>query len=323
MSLPSRLLGANPSVQVSSLLTGAITTPSAKGEFFSSENRAVISRKANGNATMDSVLIGSTGNAIDFGDATIAAKGGAGCGSSTRGLVAAGSTTDGNTNTTNVIEYFGYTALQNAVDFGDLAQNLENISACSNDTRALFAQGQTNGATAQQQAVYVTIATAGNATNFGNVNTVRMSAGCASSTRGIFGGGYVSDRIEYVTIASTGNGTFFGSLINSPYGVASCSSSTRGLFAGGDTGGYTNVIQYITIASIGNATDFGDLTAARFAVSGGSSSTRAIFSAGITTGISNIIDYVEIATLGNAVDFGDTIGSFYFAATATNGHGGL
>ena len=30
MSLASRLLGANPSVQVSSLLTGAITTPSAK-----------------------------------------------------------------------------------------------------------------------------------------------------------------------------------------------------------------------------------------------------------------------------------------------------
>lgn len=33
MSLSSRLLGANPSVQVSSLLTGAITTPSAKGAF--------------------------------------------------------------------------------------------------------------------------------------------------------------------------------------------------------------------------------------------------------------------------------------------------
>ncbi len=33
MSLASRLLGANPSVQVSTLLTGAITTPSAKSAF--------------------------------------------------------------------------------------------------------------------------------------------------------------------------------------------------------------------------------------------------------------------------------------------------
>jgi hypothetical protein len=33
MSLPSRLLGANPSIQVSSLLSGSLTTPSAKGSF--------------------------------------------------------------------------------------------------------------------------------------------------------------------------------------------------------------------------------------------------------------------------------------------------
>lgn len=31
MSLPARLLGANPSIQVSSLLSGTLTTPSAKG----------------------------------------------------------------------------------------------------------------------------------------------------------------------------------------------------------------------------------------------------------------------------------------------------
>lgn len=33
MSLPSRLLGANPSIQVSTLLSGTLTTPSAKGAF--------------------------------------------------------------------------------------------------------------------------------------------------------------------------------------------------------------------------------------------------------------------------------------------------
>jgi hypothetical protein len=34
MSLPSRLLGANPSIQVSTLLSGSLSTPSAKGAFF-------------------------------------------------------------------------------------------------------------------------------------------------------------------------------------------------------------------------------------------------------------------------------------------------
>jgi len=33
MSLPARLLGANPSIQVSTLLSGSLTTPSAKGAF--------------------------------------------------------------------------------------------------------------------------------------------------------------------------------------------------------------------------------------------------------------------------------------------------
>jgi hypothetical protein len=38
MSLPSRLLGANPSIQVSTLLSGALTTPSAKGAFIADPN---------------------------------------------------------------------------------------------------------------------------------------------------------------------------------------------------------------------------------------------------------------------------------------------
>lgn len=33
MSLPARLLGANPSIQVSTLLSGSLSTPSAKGQF--------------------------------------------------------------------------------------------------------------------------------------------------------------------------------------------------------------------------------------------------------------------------------------------------
>lgn len=52
MSLPSRLLGANPSIQVSSLLSGSLTTPSAKGAFTNpADYDAIQTVTSNGSAT--------------------------------------------------------------------------------------------------------------------------------------------------------------------------------------------------------------------------------------------------------------------------------
>ena len=63
---------------------------------------------------------------------------------------------------------------------------------------------------------YVTIASTGNGTDFGDLNNaVDYLGSCASATRGVFGGGQTPtklDVIEYVTIASTGNATDFGNL---------------------------------------------------------------------------------------------------------------
>jgi hypothetical protein len=119
---------------------------------------------------------------------------------------------------------------------------------------------------------YVTIASAGNATDFGDLTVARSYlAGCSSATRGLFGGGFVGSYqnvIDYVTIASAGNATDFGDLTVARSYLAGCSSSTRGLFGGGDADGYQNVIDYVTIASAGNATDFGDLTVARSDLAG-------------------------------------------------------
>ena len=61
---------------------------------------------------------------------------------------------------------------------------------------------------------YITIASTGNTTDFGNLAaTVTAAASCSNSTRNITGGGEETageDRIQYVTIASTGNATDFG-----------------------------------------------------------------------------------------------------------------
>jgi hypothetical protein len=118
---------------------------------------------------------------------------------------------------------------------------------------------------------YVTIASSGNAADFGDLSGSRgfRLAGCGSSTRGVFGGGenqsnQYSNVIDYITFASTGNASDFGDLIQANQQLGACSSPTRGLFAGGNIGpgSNTNVIQYVTIASTGNAIDFGDTTAA-------------------------------------------------------------
>ena len=65
---------------------------------------------------------------------------------------------------------------------------------------------------------YVTIATAGNATDFGDLTVARsVPASASNGTRATFGGGHSSssvsdDTIDYVTIDTTGNATDFGNL---------------------------------------------------------------------------------------------------------------
>jgi hypothetical protein len=60
MSLPSRLLGANPSIQVSTLLSGSLTTPSAKSAFIPPgdfESIATVSVGSGGAANAQHLLL--------------------------------------------------------------------------------------------------------------------------------------------------------------------------------------------------------------------------------------------------------------------------
>ena len=175
---------------------------------------------------------------------------------------------------------------------------------------------------------YVTIATLGNAHDFGDL-TVRRSAktGGGSATRGIFISGRDSPTadyyniIDYVTISSTGNSIDFGDLINhfnpSPAGS---SNQVRGVYGGGyfdyATAGNTpnlwlGTMGYYTIATTGNSAYFGELANKGRRSHTGSNTTRAIWGScrGGTPGATNIwintIEYATIATTGDALDFGD------------------
>ena len=133
--------------------------------------------------------------------------------------------------------------------------------------RGVFARG-TNPNTYSNTMDYVTIASTGNAIDFGDSSdNDHFPASCASSTRGLImgGGGNPAEitTIEYVTISSSGGANDFGELSIAYYASAGLSNSTRGVVAGVETPSATNIIDFVTIATTGNAIDFGDLTAAR------------------------------------------------------------
>ena len=81
---------------------------------------------------------------------------------------------------------------------------------------------------------YVSISSAGNAVDFGDLTTGAVNPeGGASSTRGIFAGGDSEDTIQYITVATLGNSIDFGILSSGRSGCGGMFNSTRGIFAGG------------------------------------------------------------------------------------------
>ena len=200
-----------------------------------------------------------------------------------------------------------------------------------NSTRGVFANGTTNPSPHPNVNTidYITIATAGNATNFGDSTTASkpMGGGRSSTTRGIFTLGNAPsavNTIEYITIATTANSQDFGDLTGFSgwgKGAGNISSGTRAILGGGHEA--LNNIEYITIASLGNGTDFGDLIVGRRSAFTAGSKTRGVFGGGKNPSQLNNIEYVEIATTGNALDFGDMINSKSFSSGLSDCHGGL
>ena len=145
-------------------------------------------------------------------------------------------------------------------------------ASVNSSTRGIWAGGYDHPAETKNDTIeFVTMASTGNTTDFGNlIAASRSMAGVCNSTRGAFGGGNNphTNVIQFVTIATTGNATDFGDLTASRELAAGASSPTRGIFAGGYTPSSLNTIDFIEILTTGNATDFGDLTVAGFGMGG-------------------------------------------------------
>ena len=116
-------------------------------------------------------------------------------------------------------------------------------------TRGLFAGGDPSSNTI----AYVTLATTGNALNFGDLPYDGWGTGAVSNNiRWLNFGDYSTNRISYVTMSSLGDAQDFGDLLNTGPYHKGCGSPVGIIYP--ESG--TSVIQFLTFASLGNAVRF-------------------------------------------------------------------
>jgi len=166
---------------------------------------------------------------------------------------------------------------------------------------------------------YITIATLGNGTDFGDGGSQGKAGGAVSNgTLGIFGGD--NNVLNQVTIATTANSTDFGDLTGIGGNATACADATRGVWFRGN-------INYITMASASNATDWGhDRSPNAGDPCAFADTTRGIVAGGEANigGWQDIndIDYITIQTISSATDFGDlTDGKRQLSGVANDTYG--
>ena len=184
--------------------------------------------------------------------------------------------------------------------------------------------GGTNGSSVVDVIQFVTISTAGDAQDFGNLTGAKQEGAAATNhLRGLYFGGDPSlNIIEFVTFASLGNATDFGDLLNGAKSGTSMSNQTRGVL---QLGGLTsNILEFITFSQTGNSVDFGDMALGGTAGSGFSSSTRGVYAIGSNdANYKNNIEFITIQTTGNGTDFGDLSGLYIHRNAYSNATRGV
>ena len=187
---------------------------------------------------IDMFTIAQQGNATDFGDANVATiTQTGGLNSPTRGLFAGGYTPS----ETNAISYITFMTTGNASDFGDLTDSkARRPGAGSNAVRGIIAGGNHYDGSAsvgQQVIEFITLATLGNALDFGDLQNVdtESTTGCSSPTRAVFftsptDTGTQTNTLSYVQIMTTGNAIDFGdSTTSNRWGKGGTSNGHGGL----------------------------------------------------------------------------------------------
>ena len=182
------------------------------------------------------VTIASTGNSLNFGNTSTGNGRLHGASSPTRGILFWGNSGGPAYNLVNNIEYITTSTLGNSSDFGDKIQSQTHGGSFSNAIRAVIGGGVGSVPSGSITNViqFITMATLGDAQDFGDLTYSSRIMGSASSpTRGLFAGGLnpsgVLNTISYVQIMTTGDSIDFGDLTSTSYGVSGLSNGHGGL----------------------------------------------------------------------------------------------
>ena len=223
------------------------------------------------------------------------------------------------------MDFFNISTTGNGTDFGDLSADIFGTGSTASSTRGVVfgGYGGSPHSANSDEIQFVTMASQGNATDFGNLTVGRSNTSVSGSqTRAVAVGGAASggntNVMDFVTIASTGNAVDFGDMTaatnNSSDG--GCGNATRAVFhtrTPNNNGGFF----HYNIATQGNAAEFSDkANSGNNTLAGGSNAVRGLFQGGYGT---NAISAVTISTLGSAFDFGDQTTTRYTAGAAASG----
>ena len=179
------------------------------------------------------VEIMTLGDALDFGDLTIARGYHAGFSSGPRAF-AAGATTTAN----DVIDMITMASKGNAIDFGSLTTDKRTRPVgLANNNRGFVANGNTVPNCSQTIDMFNT-SSGGNSVDYGKMITDRYSGpfGGATQTRGVFGGGSTTaspngtNSMEFISLQTSGSAEDFGDLatVTGSF-LNACSDSHGGL----------------------------------------------------------------------------------------------
>ena len=196
----------------------------------------------NNNNAIEYITMATLGNGQDFGDLSEGRAYAAGMNNGIRGIFAGGFDGTGNQLSKKIIDVVTVQSLGDAVSFGDLTRACIPLeSAVSSSTRGVCGSGeQYNGPgnvnRTQLFMDYITLASEGNATEFGQIENLE-GAGASTLTRGLFCGGVLGgpggqsivNTISFITIPTTGGAVDFGDLTRKSLYNSGCSDSHGGL----------------------------------------------------------------------------------------------
>ena len=198
--------------------------------------RGILGNGTSYDAKIQFITLASTGDTNSFGDLSSGRYmgGGAGGASQTRGFFFGGLSTPGiglNPLGEKIIETVTFASGGESTNFGELTVGRRSIVAVTNATRAVSCSGDSPATNTMD---FITMATEGNATDFGDIANQAngYGAGGSTQTRGVITGCSPSPNgtpIDFITFSTTGNATDFGDTTYNSYLNGACSDSHGGL----------------------------------------------------------------------------------------------